>query len=614
MTLNNGTTLTIAAFSDAAGSITPPSLTLNGNVTIGLYKTGGLGGMSPTLNSTTTISGGIITVNASAFDANNGLTNSTVTLGATTFNGDTTIQTVAAGSGGAATGIGFGAVTDNGHALTFLGQGHASAQVDPGSGVTIGAVNDAGRTESGNWTIGDAAGLNAQIVTLNAQHALHPEYALTTGNVTVNSGSQLDVASLSTTAIYGPDMGMQTITLNGAGPADATIPNQFHGALFVASRAQPVFNSNVHVVFASNTQISLDNSNALIPTLLTFNGPVTGGGTLTLTAGDTQGELFFSGNNNLTGGTIVKGGKLVVNGVGDMLPDSSMGTGDLTMAQAGSQQTDVILFNTAQSIGNLSSVYAGSMTAVSQEIHLHGTVLSITQTTNADYGISLADGATAGGSDSRITSTGSIVLTVASTAELSLSSSHNSYTGSTTIQGGSLAIWEDVNASGDPGNLGTAPSMPTTDQLVIDGGQFHAIRNPGLLSPPAAPVVLDPNRGVTIGPNGGTIKTDDGAPLTVQGPTKFLNAAHTLNIAAASSVKFIASSQRRLRGLGIKCDGRHQCDDRIGRNGIGAQRRHEQCQCCQQQQRGGWRTALHGHESKRRFRERHRRHGGRRRK
>lgn len=520
LTLNDGTTFTIVAANSPGASITPPTLALNGNVTIALYKTGGAGGLSCGLNSTTTVSGGIITVGRSVLDSNNGLLqSSTVAFGPTTFNGDTTIQTIASGSAGAATGVTFGVVADNGHSTTFLGQGNASQGYGPGAGVTFsGAPADGNSTQSGNWIIGDALGANSQIVTLNVPHAATTgQLALTTGSILVNPGSQLQIGTISS-GIYGPATGSQTITLNGTGPVDPANPGKFLGAFKVGQQAEPVFGPNINLVLAGATLFNLDKSNATFPTTIIFNGPVTGAGDLTLKASDTDGRMTFAGNNNLTGGTTITGGKLQAN------LGSSIGTGDLTMAQAGGQNTDLILNNTAQSVGNLRSLYAGSATGpVIQEIHLHGTALTITQTVDADYGIDPADGATPTGSESTISGTGSIILSAASNHELSLSDPNNSYSGSTTINGGSLAVSTDSN-------LGSAPANSTAGQLTVNGGQFHAKGG--------APLVLAATRGFAVGANGGTLRTDPATPLTISGVTTFSNASATLNITTNSHVKF----------------------------------------------------------------------------
>ena len=68
LTLATGTTMTIAAGTDAGGSLAIPALTLNGNVTFALYKTGGNSGLGPlnaSVTAPTVISGGTIHVGGS---------------------------------------------------------------------------------------------------------------------------------------------------------------------------------------------------------------------------------------------------------------------------------------------------------------------------------------------------------------------------------------------------------------------------------------------------------------------------------------------------------------------------------------------------------------------
>ena len=82
-------------------------------------------------------------------------------------------------------------------------------------------------TLTGQWIIGDPAGVNAQIVNVAVQKASNENLAMTTGNILVNPGSQLDItALLATTANgdpYGPASGTQTITLNGLGPVNSSL-------------------------------------------------------------------------------------------------------------------------------------------------------------------------------------------------------------------------------------------------------------------------------------------------------------------------------------------------------------------------------------------------------
>jgi fibronectin-binding autotransporter adhesin len=522
LSLATGTTMTIAAGTDAGGSLAIPGLSLSGDVTFALYKTGGNSGLGPlnaSVSAPTVVSGGIIHVAGSPDPLNSLAQSSIFSFGAVTLNGDTTIQTDS--NANYKTGVSFtGIVTDNGHTMTFLGQGDNSLQQSPGAGVSFSNASSGAPTLTGKWIIGDAAGHNAQIVEVNAQAAANPGNSFTTGDVTVNTGSQLFFEPRLST--YGATSGTQNLTVSGQGPV---IPNAvgndvYDGAIKLLGDAKVNLTSNVVTTFAGPVLLELQSGSSVQLTKLTFNGPVSGSFPLTI-HGDEFASVVFNGANNLTGSTIMTGGEL------DVSPGSSMGTGDLVMNQHKSRNTAVALSNAAQSIGNLSSIYDGSNTPVFQSITLNGTVLSIHQTVAADYGDSPADGATAAGSDSTIAGSGSIVLATGSTAELSLSSPNNTYTGSTTIDAGSLAISTDSN-------LGTAPASSTPGQLTVNGGQFHAVGG--------TPLALASTRGFAVGPNGGTVRTDSGTLLTIPGVTTFLNSAATLTIAADSHVKFNSSA------------------------------------------------------------------------
>lgn len=522
LVLNTGTTMTIAAGTDSGGSLAIPALTLNGNVTFALFKTGGNSGLGPlnaSVSAPTVVSGGMIHVAGSTDGLNSLAQSSLFSFGAVTLNGDTTIQTDS--NANYQTGVSFtGILTDNGHTMTFLGQGDASLQQSPGAGVSIGGAALGAPTLTGKWIIGDVAGHNAQVVAVNAQGALNPSNSFTTGDVTVNSGSQLFFEPR--LATYGATSGTQNLIVYGQGPviANAVGNDVNDGAIKLLGDGKVNLTANINTTFASPVLLQLQSGSSVQLTKLTFNGPVSGSFPLTIHA-DSFASVVFNGSNNLTGSTIMTGGELDVNA------GSSMGTGDLIMNQHKGRDTAVVLSNAAQSIGNLSSIYDGSNSPVFQTITLNGTVLSVHQTLAGDYGDNPADGATAAGSDSTISGSGSIVLATGSTAELSLSSPNNSYTGPTTINAGSLAISTDTN-------LGAAPASSTPGQLTVNGGQFHAVGG--------SPLALAANRGFAVGPNGGTLRTDAGTPLTIPGVTTFSNSSAPLTVSTGSYVKFSSSA------------------------------------------------------------------------
>ncbi len=96
---------------------------------------------------------------------------------------------------------------------------------------------------------------------------------------------------------------------------------------------------------------------------------------------------------------------------------------------------------------------------------------------------------------------GANALSLIKTGVGTLSLSHsNSYTGSTTIGGGTLSIFADAN-------LGTVPPTATAGSLVLDGGTLAA----------TAGFILNSNRGINLGVSGGTFDVASGNTLTYNG-------------------------------------------------------------------------------------------------
>jgi hypothetical protein len=223
-----------------------------------------------------------------------------------------------------------------------------------------------------------------------------------------------------------------------------------------------------------HVDIVLNDGSGTKATILEFDGPVTGSAGLHIQGGsdsDNDSEVIFAGNNNMTGGTTIKGGQVIVES------GSSIGTGSLTMAQTSGHQPILILNNPTQSIGNLSSQYGTQTapgTAVTQTIQLNGTALTINETDfsgTADYGNAPADSASGSyesGSQSIITGSGSIVYAGAPAgggnpaAYLSLSSV-NTYGGGTTVTNGTLATTLGGTLGGGPLSFlaaaGAAPAL-----------------------------------------------------------------------------------------------------------------------------------------------------------
>ena len=151
-----------------------------------------------------------------------------------------------------------------------------------------------------------------------------------TSGFTVNAGAQLDLISGSSYTFGGP------LNLNGVGATTGPFA-VFPGAIrndtgLVVTVTNPVVlqsNTLLHVQATGGT------GNTASPTgSLTFSGPVSGPGKLTLTAPTSnidQGTLSLAADNSYAGGTLVAGGILAVSGVG-----ADLGTGNVTVDNASS--------------------------------------------------------------------------------------------------------------------------------------------------------------------------------------------------------------------------------------------------------------------------------------
>ncbi|MBZ9991131.1 autotransporter-associated beta strand repeat-containing protein, partial [Mesorhizobium sp. BH1-1-5] len=187
-------------------------------------------------------------------------------------------------------------------------------------------------------------------------------------------------------------------------------------------------------------------------TTLTFGGQVIGGGVLRK---DGAGTLVLSGNNIYTGGTIVTAGALRAGST------SAFGTGGMTV-NAGATLDLNDRSNTVGGLAGAGSVALGSGT--------------LTLSNGLSFSGSIAGG-------------GGLVKSGLGTQTLSGCSS--SYDGSTTINGGVLAV-TCLNNGGVASSIGDSSAAATN--LVLDGGTLQYIGAVG-----------STNRQFTLGSGGGSL-------------------------------------------------------------------------------------------------------------
>jgi autotransporter-associated beta strand protein len=224
----------------------------------------------------------------------------------------------------------------------------------------------------------------------------------------------------------------------------------------------------------------------------TYFGVLTGNLGLTMNG---TGNLTLSGTNTYTGPTIVNAGTLSASFGG------TLGTGPLAVNNPNTGPgTDVVLnlSNTADTmIGSLSGTIAtpSSGTNTATIVTNPGNNFIVTQTTPGTFAGVISSG-------------GNFVLASASTSTLSLGGA-NTYTGTTTINGGVLSTGATgmLSMGGAPGTLGQSSNAAAN--LVINGGTLQYANT--------APAGQTTDRLFTIGPSGATLDASGGGPITFAG-------------------------------------------------------------------------------------------------
>ena len=296
---------------------------------------------------------------------------------------------------------------------------------------------------------------------------------------------------------------------------------------------------------------SIINSNAIV-----VEASGTGARTLgyqTASGTGTQlGSLTLNGNNGLafnivSGGTLLFGGGVTANGTNRLAVD---GGGTLIVTNggtgiAGSTNYQVRIGNGSLIIGagtvNTRTNVDGLGHALDLGVDLSNNIVNATSTLRASNNVTVSNSiyvsTTSGqarilgasGNNSSVTYSGPIglnsaAITLDSTngqtvtvsgaitnfsgtgsliktgTGLAVLSGANTYTGSTTINGGRLSISSD-------GNLGTAPGSATPGSLALDGGSLVT----------TASITLNANRGISLGAGGGIIETTNSTLLVYGG-------------------------------------------------------------------------------------------------
>lgn len=249
------------------------------------------------------------------------------------------------------------------------------------------------------------------------------------------------------------------------------------GSLAVGNNTTLVLNGGGNNDYSGTTTVSNGSRLSLAGSgNSTFGSTVSGEGSLTKAGSGTL--VLTSSGSTFTGGTTLDAGTLRVGHA------NAIGTGTLNInggVLASDSSTARIITNSVTMGGNVTIGDAtGTGMLTLSNVNLNQATRTFTVTTNAVIaGVISNGGAAAAG------------LTKAGNGTLSLTG-NNTYTGKTTVTGGTLNV---INGA----SMGGAPASAVADQITISGGAALNFNGSG------AGFALASNRGITLGAGGGTI-------------------------------------------------------------------------------------------------------------
>ncbi|EIP4522945.1 autotransporter outer membrane beta-barrel domain-containing protein [Salmonella enterica] len=277
--------------------------------------------------------------------------------------------------------------------------------------------------------------------------------ALGSGDVTDDATLELNTGGTFDNAISGSGQvvksGDDVLTLSGA--------NSYSGGTLISDGT--LVASNVE---ALGTGDVTDNATLELNTGGTFDNAISGSGNV-VKSGD--GTLTLAGSNTYTGGTLISGGTLVASNV------EALGTGDVTDNATLALNTGGDFDNAISGSGKVEKSGDDALTLSGSNTYTGGTLISsgtlVASNVEALGTGDITDNAvlelnTGGTFDNAISGSGQVEKSGADTLTLSGS---NSYTGGTTISGGTL-VASNVEA------LGTGDVTDNATLALNTGGDF----------------------------------------------------------------------------------------------------------------------------------------------
>ena len=352
------------------------------------------------------------------------------------------------------------------NSITISGNGYTLA----GNSIALGAGNLSDTNAAGSNTVSLAVSIAATrtFSVSNASESLTISGVLSgAGGLTKTSAGTLILSGTNTysgaTTINGGILKISADNNLGTAPGGATAAQLTFGGGTLATTTSFALSSNRGIAFNSTGTIDVASG-----TTLTYGGIAAGAGGLTKTS---AGTLTISGANTYGGATTISLGTLKL-GANNSVPSGSALTATGTFDLAGFADT----------IGSL----AGGGTVTNSSGGANSTLTAGGDNTSTTFSGVMQDGQNA------------VAFTKAGTGTMTLSGT-NSYSGATTINGGTLKISAD-------NNLGAVPGGATAGQLTFGGGTLATTTS----------FALSSNRGIAFNSTG-TIDVASGTTLTYGG-------------------------------------------------------------------------------------------------
>lgn len=296
---------------------------------------------------------------------------------------------------------------------------------------------------SGANTYNGTVSVNSGVLSVQSNGALGT--TSTSVRTTVSSGATVQIGTTSSTLSIG-----ESFTVNGAGVGGNGVLQNTGGNNSISGL----------ISLAADSTIG-----AATGTTLSATGVIDGGYNLTKVG---TGTLVLGATNTYTGSTNINGGTVVISS------DANLGT------PASVATVDQLTFNNG-ALQTATNVTLNSNRGVT--LNSGGGTINVTSSS-----ATVTYGGIVGGAGN---------LTVSGSGTVALTGTNNTYLGTTTVNGATLAI------AGD-GSLGTAPVTALANSIVLNGGTLSTSNS----------FTIDSDRGINVTGTGGTIKVN-GAATTV---------------------------------------------------------------------------------------------------